>query len=203
MSTRTTPPILIRLPDELRGARVVARAYRADDAEAVFEAVEESREHLRPWMDWVDEHRTLDDSRAFVARQAAEWLLRTDLTMGIWESATGHYLGSTGYHRIHWEVPSLEIGYWVRVTAEGHGFVTEATALLTECAFAQLGANRLEIRCDARNVRSAAVPERLGYHLEGRLRNEARAPDGGLRDTLIFGMTRADWDGRSGGHMTT
>jgi RimJ/RimL family protein N-acetyltransferase len=188
------PPILIALPDEIRGRRVLVRPYRPSDAKAVFEAVEESREHLRPWMSWVSEHQTLDDSRAFVARQAAEWLLRTDLGMGIWESATGRYLGSTGFHRIQWDVPALEIGYWIRASAQGLGYVTESTALLTGFAFEQLAANRVEIRCDANNVRSAAVPERLGYAREGLLRSDTRDPTGTLRDTLIFGKTRGDWE---------
>lgn len=199
MTSATTPPILIALPDELLGPRVRVRPYQPDDAAALFEAVEESREHLRPWMPWVGEHRTIDDSREFITRSAGEWLLRTTLNMGVWENASGRYLGGTGLHRIHWEIPSFEIGYWLRASAQGHGYITESTRLLTDLAFGRLGANRVEIRCDAENMRSAAVPERLGYVREGRLRHDDRAPDGGLRDTLIFGMTRDDWEGQRQG----
>ena len=49
-----------------------------------------------------------------------------------------------------------------------------------------LHAQRLIIRCDARNLRSARVAERAGYRLEATLRREMRAPDGSLRDTLQF-----------------
>ncbi len=49
-----------------------------------------------------------------------------------------------------------------------------------------MGANRLEIRCDPRNVRSRRVAERAGYKLEAELRREQVGPDGNLRDTLIY-----------------
>jgi RimJ/RimL family protein N-acetyltransferase len=48
------------------------------------------------------------------------------------------------------------------------------------------------IRCDARNTRSAAVAERLGFVREAHLRNEARSTDGELRDTLVFSLIPSD-----------
>lgn len=53
-------------------------------------------------------------------------------------------------------------------------------------------AYRIEIRCDELNVRSAAVPQRLGYILEERLRNQVAALDGRLRTMLIFSLTPED-----------
>ena len=59
--------------------------------------------------------------------------------------------------------------------------------------FETLGANRVEIRCDALNARSAAVPRRLGFVHEATLRNDTRDHTGKLRDTFIFGMTPDDY----------
>jgi RimJ/RimL family protein N-acetyltransferase len=183
---------LIPLPDELRGPRVLLRPYRAGDAEALFEAVQESREHLRPWMPWADGHQTIEDSREYVNRSAARWVLREDLSVGVWEARGRRYLGGSGMHRINWRLRRFEIGYWLRASAEGQGYVTETVHLLTNLAFDRLDANRVEIRCDARNMRSAAVAERLGFLREARLRNNELAADGSLRDTLIFALVRAD-----------
>jgi RimJ/RimL family protein N-acetyltransferase len=56
-----------------------------------------------------------------------------------------------------------------------------------------LGANRVEIRCDAKNERSAAVARRGGFPLEGTLRNEDRCPmTNELRDTLVFAKISAE-----------
>ena len=85
-----------------------------------------------------------------------------------------------------WSIPKFEIGYWCRAGFQGCGYVTEAVQAVTEAAFRILKANRVEIRCDARNLRSRRVAERAGYHLDARLKNDVVARDGDLRTTLIF-----------------
>jgi ribosomal-protein-serine acetyltransferase len=181
--------ILLDLPEELRGERVLIRPYRAGDGGPLWEAVAESREHIRPWLPWEDKHTKPDDSEAFVRRSQAQWILREDLPMGIWQQETGRYLGGTGLHRIRWEVPSFEIGYWLRASAEGKGYMTETVRLLCALAFDTLEAQRVEIRCDTRNVRSAAIPRRLGFLLEATLHHQGRDTAGELCDSFIFAMT--------------
>ncbi len=191
MST-TSYRTLIPLFEELRGERIVVRPYRESDAQALFEAVAESRDHLRPWLPFADAHQTVEETRDWIIHQMANWILREDLTPGIWEQTSGSYLGGTGLHPRNWEIGYFEIGYWLRATATGYGYVTEAVRLLTDYAFNTLAANRVEIRCDELNVPSAAIPQRLGYRLEGRLRNCIGASDGKLRTMLIFSLTPAD-----------
>ena len=186
-------PILIDLPTELCADRVVVRPYRPGDGAAVFEAVDESREHLRPWMPWVDAHQTVDDSEAFARRSAAAWLGREDFPVGIWSCDGARLLGSSGLHVRSWEVPHFEVGYWLRRSEEGHGYVSETVRLLARLAFETFGANRLDLRCDARNERSAAVARRLGFVQEATLRSNARDHFGTLRDTLLFALTSGDY----------
>jgi len=187
-------PLLLDLPDELLGARVLARRYRDGDGGAIAEAVAESRDRLiAAHMPWVTEWDAPDQGAIFVRRAQAKWLAREDLTLGLWERANGTYLGSSGVHRIDWSVPNVEIGYWIRTGFEGRGFITEATALIAAFAFDALHAQRVRIRCDAENTRSAAVPRRLGFVHEATLRNESRHSDGRLRNTFEFGMTPEDF----------
>jgi len=186
---------LIPVFEELRGERVLVRPYRLEDAEAQFEAAMESREHLLPWLPWAAQYSSLDDSRDFVRRCGAMWITRERLIVSLWDAASGRFVGGS-HLGPNWEVPSFEIGYWVRTSAQGQGYVTESTQLLTDYATSVYGAKRVMIRCDARNTRSAAVPQRLGYVLEGRLRNESVAFDGVLRDTLIYAVTQEEWASR-------
>jgi RimJ/RimL family protein N-acetyltransferase len=189
---------LIPLFDVLEGERVLVRPYEEGDAEALFEAVEESREHLRPWMPWEAYHRTIEDSRDFIARSRAHWLLRENMNVSVWRRDDGRYLGGSGLHVRNWDVRYFEIGYWLRASAEGQGYMSETVRLLADFAFEQLSAVRVEIRCDARNARSAGVAERLGFVREARLRNDMLATDGTTRDTLIFSLIPSDprWPGR-------
>jgi RimJ/RimL family protein N-acetyltransferase len=189
-----TPPTLIALPDELHGPRVLLRPYRAEDAAAAFAAVEESREHLRPWVPWAESNATVEETRDYCIRCAANWLLRSDLTLGIFGAGSGRYLGGTGLHEPDWELRSFEIGYWLRATATGQGYATEAVSLLVDLAFAHLDARRVEIRCDTRNDASRRVAERAGFVLEGTLRNAALASDGRPADWLVFSLVPDDLD---------
>ena len=192
MMSTTTYRTLLPLFEVLRGERVMVRPYRESDAQALFEAIAESRDHLRPWLPFADEHQTVDESRHWIIQQLANWILRDDLMLSIWEQATGRYLGGTGLHPHDWEIGYYEIGYWIRVSAEGHGYISESVRLLTDYAFDNLKANRLEIRCDELNVRSASIPKRLGYVLEGRSRNDVATTDGRLRTTLVFSLIPED-----------
>ena len=79
--------------DELRGARVLVRPYRPDDAAAVYEAIAESREHLRPWESFADAFQTVEETRDWINRQTARWLVREWFYSGLWQQGTGRYLG--------------------------------------------------------------------------------------------------------------
>ncbi|PWT77080.1 MAG: N-acetyltransferase [Chloroflexi bacterium] len=185
-------PVLLPLFEELRGERVLVRPYAEGDAAALQEAVAESREHLRPWLPFADEHQTVDESRAFIRRVTARWLVREDMIVALFDAETGRYLGGSGLHPRGWDLRFFEIGYWVRLSAEGRGYVSEAVRLLTDYAFESLAANRVMIRCDARNLRSAAVARRLGFVQEALLRNDSLAVDGTLRSSLVFALTPDD-----------
>ena len=186
-------PILRPLPEELLGPRVRLSPPRPGDGAATWEAIEEGRAELRLWLPWVDQMHSVEDCEASARRAQAKWLLREDLQMRVWEQATGRLLGSSGLHRIRWEVPSFEIGYWLRPSAQGQGFMTETVTVLCRFAFENLGANRVYIRCAADNTKSAAIPRRLDFVHEATLRNEARDLQGRLHHTMVFAMTPADY----------
>jgi RimJ/RimL family protein N-acetyltransferase len=183
------------LRDGLRGPRVLVRLWSDSDAEALFAAIDRSREHLRTWMEWVDRHQDVADTRDYITRALLDFTRRDSMALGIFDRTDNRtVLGSTGFHDIDWTVPTLEIGYWVVPEAEGRGYVTEAVALLTEFALREFSANRIAIYCDPRNLRSRRVAERLGYRFEGQLRNTARTPQGALRDSLAFSLVPGEWD---------
>lgn len=187
-----TSPLLRAIPVPILTPRLQLRDPRPGDGAAQNAAVLESFAALHLWMPWARTPPTLDESEDYVRRCAAAWLLRTELPMLGFDRATGALALSTGLHRIDWDVPSFEIGYWVRTSHAGRGLVTEAVNALTRHAFAALGARRVEIRCDLQNTRSVAIMDRLGFTHEGVLRHECRAPDGRLRDTLVTARLDAD-----------
>ncbi len=192
--TEKLNPLLLDLPAEFRGEQVMVRQFRDDDATALWEAVDSSREHLKRWMPWVNDHNSLEFSREYIRKMRAKWILREDFLMGIWRLDGSRLLGATGIHRIDWSVPAMESGYWLRPDAVGHGYTTEAARLMMTFAFDHVRAERLEIRCDTQNVRSAAVPKRLGFVHEATLRCARRNTDNELGDSHVFALTRTDFE---------
>lgn len=179
-------PLLLDFPDQIETERLIIRAPRPGDGEPGNEAIRESIDELRPWMPWAQTVPTVEDTEAVYRGGAARFLQREEMMMTLWRKSDGLFVGGSGLHRIDWSVPCMEIGYWVRTSLSGQGYVTEAVIGLTAFAFHHLSAQRIEIRCDARNERSAAVAERAGYTLEARFHHQMRGPDDSLRDTLIY-----------------
>ncbi len=133
-----------------------------------------------------------------ITRDRANWLLREQLIFGIFEQVSGRLVGGLGLLRPDWEARVFEIGYWLRESAQGHGYMREAVQMLTRHAFDSLGANRVAILMDTRNARSRRVPESLGYVLEGTLRRCHLDVDGQPADQHVFALigedyARLDW----------
>lgn len=185
-------PTLIPVAEELRGPRIVLRRHRADDDADLYAALEASRERLAPWLSFPDRLVSIEAMRDYLIQREAKWLLREILGYAIWHGETQAYLGGVDLHSISWERRFFALGYWLRDGAEGQGYMNEAVRLVTDYAFTALNANKVALRCDARNTRSAAVAEALGFVLEGRLRGEQLAKDGTLADELQYARIRDD-----------
>ena len=188
----TARPILIDLPNQLAGERVLARQYGDGDVAALHAMIEVSQAHLQRWLPGFDHERSLDDIRESIRRSQAQWVLRESFSMGLF-LLNGTLIGDLRLRPTSWQIPAFDIAYWLRPDSIGHGYAGEAVQLLTSCAFERLGARRVAINCDPANTRSASVAQRLGYLLEGRLRNSATGPDGQPCDLLLFALTREDY----------
>jgi RimJ/RimL family protein N-acetyltransferase len=185
------PPAPYRIETE----RLVIRCYDPRDAPLLKEAVDSSREHLRPWMPWADsEQQTLEEQTELLRGFRSAFDAGENFVHGIFNRDESELLGGTGLHpRI--EPGGLEIGYWVRASATRQGVVTESTAALTRVGFEVCSADRIEIRIEPGNEASFGVPRKLGFVDEATLRRRLYAREGEqLRDVTIFTMFREDFD---------
>jgi ribosomal-protein-serine acetyltransferase len=160
-------------------------------ARTLFVAVERERERLRPWLPWVDATRTEEDTLSFIRSVLEQFAENRGFAAGIWNGA--RLAGTIGVHRIDWINRRVEIGYWLAREYEGRGIMTEACRAVLTHLFRELELHRVEIRCATGNARSAAIAKRLGFTLEGTLR-EAQLVGGHYHDLLVFGMLRQDWN---------
>lgn len=190
MSNVSKQPILLDFPEEFQSDRLIIRAPLWGDGKAVHEAVRDSIDELKPWLPWAQTVPTVEEAEARARLSRLEFLERKDLRLMLVYKESGRMIGGSGLHRINWDARRFEIGYWVHSAFAGQGYVTEAVNAITNYSIRELQANRIEIRCDARNTGSANVAKRAGFTLEGILRSESRSIDGSLCDTMVFAKVR-------------
>ena len=183
--SRPTPP------EEIKTERMILRKHRMSDAAMMFREIDQDRERLCQWLPWVDKTKSENDSKFNLEICLSSWESGDLFDYGFYNH-DGKFLGRGGLHSINWAIPKAEFGYWMTKRGEGHGYVAEAITAI-EKAFFKMGFERLEVRCDPLNVRSANVPRRLGYKLEAILANESRH-NGKLRDTMVWAKLKNEHD---------
>jgi len=110
------------------------------------------------------------------------------------DAATGRAVGSSRFGDIAPEHGRVEIGWtWIAPSHQRSAVNSEAKLLQLGYAFDELGATRVALKTDGRNLRSQAAIERLGAQREGTLRRHVRMPDGFIRDTVYFSILDDEW----------
>lgn len=182
-----------QFPNQLETERLRLCAPRRSDAEEMCAAVAESFEALHRWMDWAQEVPSLAVEREIMSArrtrhecgEEATWLLR--------RKSDGVLVGAGGLPRLCWDRRCFEIGYWVRTSLAGNGYVTEFVERLTDLCFERFAARRVEIRTSTRNRRSRRVAELAGFRCERTIVQDGTHPDGSPRDTVLY-VARAKED---------
>jgi len=110
------------------------------------------------------------------------------------DAASGRAIGSSRFGDIAPEHGRVEIGWtWIAPSHQRSAANTEAKLLQLGYAFDELGATRVALKTDGRNLRSQAAIERLGAQREGTLRRHIRMPDGFIRDTVYYSILSDEW----------
>src|SRR5688500_15417668 len=120
MAAATPPAYRIDTP------RAVLRCWDPADAPAQVTAIEESFDHLRPWLPWAQEPPTLDKQLAFLRGRRAAFDADEDFAYGLF-APTGEVIGSAGSHPRQGP-GARELGYWIHAAWGGKGLATEITA---------------------------------------------------------------------------
>lgn len=167
------------------------RRYRKEDVDALFEAARESVRELSVWMPWCSENYSRADSEAFVRTRESDWETGAHYSFVIYETASGHFLGSAGLNFINQIHQFANLGYWVRSSQTRRGVATTAARLVARFGLVELGFNRLEIVAAAGHVASQRVAKKVGAHCEGVLRKRL-VIHGQVHDAVMFSLVAED-----------
>jgi RimJ/RimL family protein N-acetyltransferase len=155
-----------RPPEIIDAGPIVLSRNTVEDAELVADAIRESLDHLRPWMPWaIEENATVEHQAARLAGVAAGWDAGTEFGYVARFQGDSSFVGMIGMHR-RIGPRGIEIGYWAHARHAGRGYMSAAATAITEAAADLPDIDRVEIHTDEANVRSAAIPRKLGFRLD-------------------------------------
>ncbi|MFJ8015564.1 GNAT family N-acetyltransferase [Streptomyces sp. NPDC096339] len=173
------------------GDLTLRRFDREADVAELARVIEESLEHLRPWMVFVAGH-SRGDTTEFLGRRHEAWESGREFTYAI--VLSGAIVGACQlFLREGGPENGRELGYWLHPAATGRGVVTRAVRALVDQAFRFPGVDYVEVVHDPANRASGAVPARLGFH-ELLRRPAERRSTAGTGEEQVWRLTREQAD---------
>lgn len=169
---------------------IVLRNYQEEDAATLFNVIDANRQHLRPWLIWVDGTLKEEHSLEYIRAAKQEQYDQKSIAFGIFKKDT--LIGGIGMHQWDQRLKKAQIGYWLIRQEEGKGILHQCAAVVFTYLFEQLHLNKIELHHLPANTRSAAVARRLNFKVEGILR-DSFLMNGRFNDLVINGLLRSEW----------
>ena len=161
------------VPEQVSTDRFRLRRFSRRDVDAIAQAVAASLPRLNEWLPWAHLDYQREDAAAFIRDSMQAWREGRAFDFAIRRPNQPEiHLGNVSI----WHVSRLarigEIGYWVRSDETGKGIATEVTERLLVLGFQELGFHKMTLRIAIGNRASERVAEKLGFTVEGVLREE-------------------------------
>jgi ribosomal-protein-serine acetyltransferase len=148
-------------------SEIELRILEVRDAEEVFNQIDKNREYLSMWLPWAY-HSNFEDTKAYIQSELNRFAKNGGVTSGIFYK--NKFVGCLSTHEIDWNNKKTSLGYWIAEEFQGRGIMTDSVKSMINYLFKVLGLNRIEIRACTENLKSRAIPERLGFKHEGTIR---------------------------------
>lgn len=177
--------VSILIDDEL-----LLRTLQPVDAQELFSVVQASREHLRKWLPWVDMTTNAEHSMQFIHQSIVNQNNQSAMVLAV--TYKQQIIGTIGMHDWDHGLNKAQLGYWIAKDFEGKGIMNNCLKGFISFLFGKVGLNKIEIQFIVSNKRSAAVAEKLGFKIEGIIR-QGHILNGVYHDIVITGMLKTEW----------
>jgi len=169
---------------------IVLKPISISSALTIFNSIQSSREHLRPWLPFVDQTQSVNDTREFIRSVIYSKSSKKDVIFEIWH--LDQFTGLIALKEIDYANLKTEIGYWLDKNKTGQGIMIRSCKALINYTFDELKLNRIAIKVAIGNEKSNAIPLALNFYLEG-VERQGELVSGQPRDLVVFSMLKKDW----------
>lgn len=177
----------------LHTPRFTLQPFRRRDVGPVHEAVLASLPELAAFLPWANDNYSRSGTQQFVRDSVNAWHENRAFDFAIRRDAEPDFhLGNVSIWYVSRANSVGEVGYWVRSDTTRRGVCTEAVARILRFGFEELGLHRIVVRIAVGNRGSERVAEKLGFRLEGTLRDEVRVGSRWM-DHTIWGLLDREW----------
>lgn len=169
---------------------IFLRTLEIADASLLFQTINENRNHLRKWAPWIDYIISEREAKNLIEIGEIQMKAQQSLRMGIFNADT-----LIGYIEMQdWDhlLKKAKIGYWLIKKAEGKNNMYAASSVFINYLLEQLKLNKIELAHLLENERSAALAKRLGFKVEGILRDNIIS-NGAFKDLVVQGLLKSEF----------
>lgn len=187
-------PLLLDIPLRFETERLILRVPRQSvDSSIVNQAIKDSMNQLKTWLPFAQTTPTVEETEINLREAYIKFLKRDGFRYLIFNNSSKDFIGVVSFEDVNWDVPKCQIGYWINTKHSGNGYMLEAVKSVTEIGFNLMKFRRIEIRCESTNLKSRSIPEKLGFRLEGTLKDDDLSADGSsLTDTCVYAKLYKD-----------
>jgi ribosomal-protein-serine acetyltransferase len=161
--------------------------YTPFDAEELFNVIEKNREYLREWLPWVDGTKEVSNINGFLEKSIKEYSEKKRI--GYLIKIDKKIVGILDAFLHNKSTETYQIGYWISKVESNKGIMTKSVKILMDLVFNIFNAKKIEIYCATTNLPSNKIPQKLGFKLEGTIRNAEKVNDK-IYDLNLYGLLR-------------
>ncbi len=189
------PAMSPELSTRIETDRLILRAYELGDVPMYFRMSQRNKDHLRQFESGnaVMIIESEQDAERVIRDFIDGWKSRKYFFLGAFLKGSQEFAAQVYVGVVNPDLPEFEIGYIAEVNHEGQGYVTEAVKAALAWVFNSLGAHRVRLGCDEKNLRSIRVAERCGFVREGFTRETKRHRDGSLTGDVHYGLLWSEY----------
>ena len=141
------------------------RSLQLSDAQALFDATQKNKEHLKHWLGWLNDDKSVEDIEKYIKDSIECASKQEGIDLQIWFN--NQLIGGIAFSPWDHAHKRTSIAYWLAEDFQNKGIMTDALKIALDYAFTEMKLNRIEISCGVGNTKSSALPKKLGFKFEG------------------------------------